>query len=148
MADVRPTAKMGRRLLWLLGALVVVAASFARTLFRAPAHAPSARPESAAPPVAAFLNSGSPVELLPKQGGPLGYISSAACKDCHPKQFESWWRSHHRQMTQVMSSNTVQAQFEGVVLDYAGARFNLHQSAAGYWADYQPIEELEAARRT
>jgi predicted CXXCH cytochrome family protein len=51
-------------------------------------------------------------------------------------------------MTQVMSSNTVQAQFEGVVLDYAGARFNLHQSADGYWADFQPIEGLESARRT
>src|SRR6266404_1301659 len=56
-------------------------------------------------------NSFALPESLPKQGGPPGYVTSATCKECHPKQFESWWRSYHRQMTQLMNSNTVKAKF-------------------------------------
>jgi hypothetical protein len=58
-------------------------------------------------------------DSLPKQRGPQGYVSSATCKECHPKQFETWWRSYHRKMTQVMNTNTVQAKFDGVIM-YSG----------------------------
>ncbi|MGO8698412.1 MAG: hypothetical protein ACLQVY_11915 [Limisphaerales bacterium] len=27
---------------------------------------------------------------LPIESGPEGYVGSAKCKDCHPKQFDSW----------------------------------------------------------
>src|SRR5579862_4922350 len=99
-------------------------------------------------PTAVVPQTNSFASALPKQGGPTGYVSSTACKECHEKQFESWWRSYHRQMTQVMTTNTVQAQFEGVVMYSGGARFTLHESANHYWADIQGIEELEAAKRT
>src|ERR1051326_5757257 len=85
---------------------------------------------------------------LPQQGGPTGYVSSAACKECHTKQYETWWRSYHRQMTQLMTTNTVKAKFDGVTRDFGGERFTLHQSANRYWVDIQVIEEIEAARRT
>jgi predicted CXXCH cytochrome family protein len=51
-------------------------------------------------------------------------------------------------MTQVMNANTVQADFNGVMLYSGGARFTLHQSTNRYWVDIQGIEELEAAQRT
>lgn len=85
---------------------------------------------------------------LPQQGGPTGYVSSAACKECHTKQYETWWRSYHRQMTQLMTTNTVKAKFNRVTRDFGGERFTLHQSANRYWVDIQVIEEIEAARRT
>jgi predicted CXXCH cytochrome family protein len=97
-------------------------------------------PAGGVPDQISFTNS------LPKQGGPPGYVSSTACKECHEKQFETWWRSYHRQMTQAMSTNTVQAQFDGVVMESGGARFALHESANRFWVDIQGIEELEAAR--
>src|SRR6516162_6088996 len=72
-------------------------------------HLKAARDSDAAiiggPDLAAFTNS------LPKQGGPAGYVSSTECKECHSKQYDTWWRSYHRQMTQAMTTNTVQAQF-------------------------------------
>src|ERR1051326_7555576 len=85
---------------------------------------------------------------LPKLGGPPGYISSAACKQCHARQYDSWWQSYHRQMTQAMSSNTVQAIFEGTIMEAGGARFNLHQSGNRFWVDIQGLDEWEAARQT
>src|SRR5262249_14240110 len=108
-------------------------------------HAPlmsSGRHDSLLPDANSFPGA------LPKQGGPPGYVTSVACKECHPKQFETWWRSHHRQMTQVMSTNTVRAKFNGISMDSNGERFTLHQSGNRYWVDIQVIEENEAAQRT
>jgi len=87
-------------------------------------------------------------DSLPQFGGPTGYVTSASCKECHPKQFETWSRSYHRQMTQLMNTNTVQAKFNGVTMDFGGERFTLHQSADQYWVGIQVIGELEAAQRT
>jgi predicted CXXCH cytochrome family protein len=50
-------------------------------------------------------------------------------------------------MTQRMSTNTVQAIFEGTIMESGGARLSLHQSGNQFWVDIQAIEELEAARR-
>lgn len=87
-------------------------------------------------------------DSLPKQRGPQGYVSSATCKECHPKQFETWWRSYHRKMTQVMNTNTVQAKFDGVIMYSGGARFTLHESSNRYAVDIQGMEEVEAAQLT
>src|SRR5437867_4685634 len=35
------------------------------------------------------------------------YVSSAACRACHPQQYASWHRSFHRTMTQVASPESV-----------------------------------------
>jgi predicted CXXCH cytochrome family protein len=94
------------------------------------------------PGLAALSNS------LPKQGGPAGYVSSTECKECHSKQYDTWWRSYHRKMTQAMTTNTVQAPFEGTVMESGGARFTLHQSENRFWVDIQGIAELEAAQLT
>src|SRR5262245_48411079 len=30
-----------------------------------------------------------------------GFVSSDACRSCHPEQYSSWHRTYHRTMTQV-----------------------------------------------
>ena len=106
---------------------------------------PAAKP---AGPVENALSAGSSPDSLPKQGGPPGYVSSAVCKECHVPQFDSWWRSYHRQMTQVATTNTVKADFHDVTMDSGPARFTLHQSSNHYQVDIQAVTEVEAAVRT
>ncbi len=148
MAGSNPTPKRQSRLLWLGTGVLILGTAFAWLTMRSrnePAKQDSTKsdvPALSLPDTNALANS------LPAQGGPLGYAGSETCKECHTKQFETWWRSHHRQMTQVMSTNTVQAKFEGVVMYSGGARFTLHQSANRFWVDIQGVEELEAARLT
>src|SRR5262245_7658285 len=134
MEGSRSTSKLQSGTVWLsLGVLMIAVCYW--VLIRNRNHDPFE-------PTVKFPDS------VPKQGGPPGYATSAACKECHPKQFETWWRSYHRQMTQVMNSNTVQAKFDGVMMYSGGARFTLHESSNRYWVDIQGIEELEAAKLT
>ncbi len=99
-------------------------------------------------PVENVMDTKSITNSLPKLGGPPGYVSSAACKECHVQQYDSWWRSYHRQMTQVMSPTAVKADFNNVTMDSGPARFTLHQSTNHYWVDIESIAEIESAQRT
>ena len=45
-----------------------------------------------------------------------GFVSSDACRSCHPQQHASWHRTYHRTMTQVVSPATVRAPFAGEVV--------------------------------
>ena len=42
-----------------------------------------------------------------------GYVSSDACRACHPGQYDSWFASYHRTMAQVASEESVLAPFDG-----------------------------------
>lgn len=44
------------------------------------------------------------------------FVSSRACRGCHPAEYESWHRTYHRQMTQAVSPATVLAPFDGRTL--------------------------------
>src|SRR5438045_1434407 len=144
MPDLRSTRKLPRQTLWLLALLV--AAVVLSLVSRARKHIALAGSKQPEVPAGAVLDSFP--NSLPKQGGPAGYVTSITCKECHAKQFETWWRSYHRQMTQAMNTNTVQAKFDGAIMETGGARFTLHESANRYWVDIQGLEELEAARLT
>ncbi len=144
----KSTPKFPTRLIGLSALLLIVGAAYGFRLAHLRNSHPPKPTARADEPAAASTGILPPPDSLPKAGGPPGFVSSPACKECHAKQFETWWHSHHRQMTQVMNTNTVQARFEGVVMDYQGARFSLHQSANHFWVDVQPIEELEAAQLT
>ncbi len=50
---------------------------------------------------------------LPLKQGPQGYLGSDACMDCHESEHASWHHSYHRSMTQLMTPETVQADFDG-----------------------------------
>jgi hypothetical protein len=45
-----------------------------------------------------------------------GYVSSDACRTCHPSQYASWHASYHRTMTQVATPQTVATSFDGVTV--------------------------------
>jgi len=147
MADSRATPKLQPRFLWIALAVLIVGAVFSVVLVANRGHAPI-DPTKTPSTLAGSLPGSSFPDTLPKQGGPAGYVTSVNCKECHAKQYETWWRSYHRQMTQPMNTNTVQAIFEGTIMESGGARFSLHQSGNRYWADIQGIEELEATQRT
>lgn len=66
-----------------------------------------------------------------------GFVSSAACKACHPAQYDSWYGSYHRTMTQVATPQTVLADFDGVrVDDVHGAPMRLERRGDEFWAEF------------
>ena len=77
-----------------------------------------------------------PIAHRPVQVGDDGYISSAACNACHPAQYETWYGSYHRTMTQVSTPQTVRANFEGTTISgVVEAPIALQRRAGGeLWA--------------
>jgi hypothetical protein len=45
-----------------------------------------------------------------------GYTSSKSCQACHPDQYNTWYASYHRTMTQVATPETARANFDGVTV--------------------------------
>lgn len=68
---------------------------------------------------------------------------SQDCRRCHPEQFESWSRSHHRRMTQSIAAGAdVFAPFDGEVVDYGGFRATM--SGASQGRPHMRVERLSA----
>ena len=66
-----------------------------------------------------------------------GFVSSQACKACHPAQYETWYGSFHRTMTQVATLATVQTSFEDVtVTDVPGQPMRLERRGDEFWAEF------------
>ena len=53
------------------------------------------------------------VTYRPIQAEEDGYVSSNACRACHPAQYEAWHASFHRTMTQVATPDTAIPNFNG-----------------------------------
>lgn len=64
-----------------------------------------------------------------------GYVSSDACRACHPDQYESWHDSWHRTMTQLASPDTVIAPFDGVKLESRGRTYRLEREGDTFWVE-------------
>ena len=78
---------------------------------------------------------------LPVKQGPQGYLGSDACMECHESEHASWHHSYHRSMTQLMTSETVQADFDDVELEMGEEIFTLFKKDEEYWVritDRQP----------
>ena len=78
------------------------------------------------------------VGSVPVEGRPValprdGYVTSKACRDCHPSNYKSWYRSYHRRMTQVASPAAVVGDFQDVVLDYHGRNYHLERRGNEFW---------------
>lgn len=54
--------------------------------------------------------------LRPLEAEGYGYVTSRACKACHPEQYATWHDSWHRTMTQPATPESVLGDFDGVVL--------------------------------
>lgn len=83
------------------------------------------------------------VGLSPAEGGVDGYVGSGRCRDCHPTEHARWHASYHRTMTQLPGTNSVVADFDGVVLETGGERFTLSREGGEHWV---AIEDLDAVR--
>ncbi|MFP6673178.1 MAG: hypothetical protein VB857_17335, partial [Pirellulaceae bacterium] len=68
--------------------------------------------------LAVFTYCGRPVQIddlpvdRPVQMVADDYIGSNTCLSCHPQEHRSWQQSYHRGMTQVVSPQTVLADFQ------------------------------------
>jgi len=56
-----------------------------------------------------------------------GYVSSSACRACHPHEHATWHDSHHRTMTQRAGPDTVLADWHGVTLAADGRQWRLER---------------------
>lgn len=90
--------------------------------------------------VAWLAASYAPPDRLPPTDRPLelaheGYVSSRACKACHPEEYGSWHRSYHRTMTQPGSTDTVLGPVDGVVVQSRGRPYVLERRGREVWVE-------------
>lgn len=69
-----------------------------------------------------------------------GYTSSDACRACHPAEYESWRHSYHRSMTQVVTPETMLADWDGTEFTVRGRTYRLEQEGDQYWVDMDDLE--------
>ena len=72
-------------------------------------------------------------QASPKPSNVGGYVSSDACRACHPGAYSTWHRTYHRTMTQVASPESVKGDFNNQTLEYFGKRFHLERRGDEFW---------------
>jgi Doubled CXXCH motif (Paired_CXXCH_1)/Cytochrome c554 and c-prime len=108
---------------WLLALVVVASTAAGHALWAAHATA-QARTDAAVR------------ATLPEPVGDGGYVTSSACRACHPAQYDSWHRSYHRTMTQPATAATVRAPFAGETLrSDDGVTYRLGRDGDALFAD-------------
>lgn len=70
---------------------------------------------------------------LPRQTVKDDYVSSSACRSCHPGEYHTWHRTFHRTMTQVASPEAVRGNFDAVELVARGREYKLYRDGAEFW---------------
>ena len=63
-----------------------------------------------------------------------GYVSSDACRSCHPTQYASWASSYHRRMTQLATPESVIGSFEHVALGQ-DSQYRLERQGDAFFVD-------------
>ena len=74
-----------------------------------------------------------------------GYVGSESCRECHEHNYETWYDSYHRTMTQVASTQTTAASFDDVDIEFADPatkKVTLRQDGDQLWVEQ---EEVNAA---
>src|SRR5437879_5370661 len=66
-----------------------------------------------------------PLQPITQTVADRGFVASAACKDCHPGQYASWYRTYHRTMTQPATAETVLAPMGEIELSSRGRTYQL-----------------------
>lgn len=96
------------------------------------------------PPAASFAESHTPQKIEDQ-----GYVSSETCRACHVAEYESWYRSYHRTMTQVASPRSVVAPHESVSVLGNGRRLEVDFEDEVMWAeDIHPYATLDRLAAT
>ena len=81
-------------------------------------------------PVTAHLSpSGSESNIHPTD-----YVGPNSCKECHPRNYESWSAHSHRWMNALASETTVRGDFTGTAdISYLGGRATFFRKDGKYW---------------
>lgn len=122
MLGIRAFAGGAGRTRTLVGVGLVLAISLGLWL-RLSAPAPAGSPDDAA-------SAERPLEI---RGG--GYVSSDACRSCHPAEYASWKQSYHRTMTQVVTPESMVADWDDTELEIRGRTYRLDREGDQYWVD-------------
>src|ERR1700751_3420553 len=75
-----------------------------------------------------FQREAVPPENRPIQSKMAGYVSSNACRACHPGNYASWHASFHRTMTQVATPQSLPPDVDGLQLAYNGREYKAERS--------------------
>jgi formate-dependent nitrite reductase cytochrome c552 subunit len=79
----------------------------------------------------------SHVTNRPVQQREDGFVSSDACRACHPSQYASWHASYHRTMTQVATPETAIPDFDGQTVSAVHGRpMVLRERDGALWAEF------------
>ena len=75
------------------------------------------------------------VVSLPQVSNNGGFVSSNACRSCHPKEHASWHQSFHRTMTQAADERSIQAPFDHIELSSRGRTYQLERREDEFWVN-------------
>src|SRR5262245_217869 len=85
--------------------------------------------EMPAPVTARLSPSGSESNIHPAD-----YTGPSSCKECHPRNFESWSVHSHRWMNALANEKTVKGDFTGSAgISYLGGRATFNHEDGKYW---------------
>ncbi|MFO0916079.1 MAG: hypothetical protein U0795_24185 [Pirellulales bacterium] len=82
----------------------------------------------------ASLSGSSPVERVV---APASYVGAQACQSCHPGEYDSWYASYHRRMTQVAGPEAVTGPFDGRFLRAGDTQIQLLQDGRSFITRWQ-----------
>lgn len=122
----RQTTSAGTRTWLVFGYWALVPAIAILFAVAPPSRRSTVSPESAVP---------RPIEVAAN-----GYVSSKACRECHPHEHATWHASYHRTMTQIASPETVVGRFGGPPVLAKGKTYHLKREGDRYTV------ELDAPR--
>jgi predicted CXXCH cytochrome family protein len=72
---------------------------------------------------------------LPQVVQSRGYVSSAACQMCHPRQYSTWHATYHRRMTQPATGDAVLAPFAGEEFTLGTETIRLTRRDDEFWVE-------------
>jgi hypothetical protein len=75
-----------------------------------------------------------------------GYAGSARCSACHPHHVDTWRASYHRTMTQVVTPETVVADFDARLRD-GDLRYRFDRLGDSFWVEIESASERKPRRR-
>jgi predicted CXXCH cytochrome family protein len=84
-------------------------------------------------------------KALPRVVDDGHFSTSASCRECHPREYESWHASFHRRMTQPATPEAVLGDFHGQTFDTPTGTLRLRREANEFWVEMTPTPAAEPA---
>lgn len=63
------------------------------------------------------------------------FVSSKACRACHPGEYASWHRTYHRSMTQAATPQSVLGRFDGERIEVEGVSYEFSREGDAFWVE-------------